>query len=78
VLGALFKNILILILFPNSTLSGQMSDLPTPNQPNLTQQSKLLHEHSDLERKDRQIHSECQKPLTSRYHNLHQHRCENL
>jgi len=36
VLIALFKSIPILTLFANSTLNGQLSDLPTPNQAHLT------------------------------------------
>lgn len=38
---ALFKSIPILIIFPNSTLNGQLSDLPTPNQPHLSQNSYM-------------------------------------
>jgi len=33
VLTVLFKSIPILILFPNPTLNGQLSELPTSNQP---------------------------------------------
>ena len=40
VLIALFKSIPILILFPNSTLNGQMSDLPTPQ--HTTSDSQIL------------------------------------